>query len=392
MKERSPFYPRFTVQYMEQHSCPPIFNEQSFESLDLQYTRELGVFIDSNDMGVPPMTSFYVRNVMTSWKRCKRSNAYYILLGARIVVMTYSWLARRLHGVTSSLSMKLILTSLMMTFIEPSLIMMSSSLTFIWRHHRWRRSSMSLFSAWRHQILWLWYACVLYDDVILLWLWRCIFCISDTPLDGFVWIQKWIFGIGLRSLLLLSTPYLVHTLVASGGLIWRIWRAWRLPGRWPDGGRSSTVARWTRRRAAPVYAPIPELTWQFFAHLDFIPVRCCDRLVSVTTTVGQSKTSDYYLDPRHRISMKRCRRLCSGWFRLHPHPHPRKMQAYFVIWAHLLVVDYCIRSTFFPSELKRKILLGHLRWPHKNGRRCRTVRSSVNNFVFVHLLSYYWAN
>ena len=29
--------------------------------------------------------------------------------------------------------------------------------------------------------------------------------------------------------------------------IWRIraWRAWRLPGRWPDGGRRRTVARWT---------------------------------------------------------------------------------------------------------------------------------------------------
>ena len=40
----------------------------------------------------------------------------------------------------------------------------------------------------------------------------------------------------------------------------RAWRAWRLPGRWPDGGRRSTVARWTRRRAAPSYAPIPDLT------------------------------------------------------------------------------------------------------------------------------------
>ena len=40
--------------------------------------------------------------------------------------------------------------------------------------------------------------------------------------------------------------------------VWRIraWRAWRLPGRWPDGGRRSTDARWTRRRAAPAYAPI----------------------------------------------------------------------------------------------------------------------------------------
>ena len=29
-------------------------------------------------------------------------------------------------------------------------------------------------------------------------------------------------------------------------------------GRWPDVGRKSTDATWTRRRATPVYAPIPE--------------------------------------------------------------------------------------------------------------------------------------
>ena len=40
----------------------------------------------------------------------------------------------------------------------------------------------------------------------------------------------------------------------------RAWRAWRLPGRWPDGGRRSTVARWTRRHAAPACATIPDLT------------------------------------------------------------------------------------------------------------------------------------
>ena len=34
----------------------------------------------------------------------------------------------------------------------------------------------------------------------------------------------------------------------------------RLPGRWPDGGRKSTIARCTRRRADPAYALIPELT------------------------------------------------------------------------------------------------------------------------------------
>ena len=39
----------------------------------------------------------------------------------------------------------------------------------------------------------------------------------------------------------------------------RAWRAWRLPGRWQDRGRRSTVARWTRRRAVPAYAPIPDL-------------------------------------------------------------------------------------------------------------------------------------
>ena len=44
--------------------------------------------------------------------------------------------------------------------------------------------------------------------------------------------------------------------------IWRIWkwRAWRLPGRCPDGGRKSTVARWTRWRDAPAYTTMPDLT------------------------------------------------------------------------------------------------------------------------------------
>ena len=41
--------------------------------------------------------------------------------------------------------------------------------------------------------------------------------------------------------------------------IWA-WRAWRLPGWWSDGGRTSTVAGRTRRSAAPAYAPIPDLT------------------------------------------------------------------------------------------------------------------------------------
>ena len=57
----------------------------------------------------------------------------------------------------------------------------------------------------------------------------------------------------------------VHTLhgCARWSPISRIrvsWRAWRLPRRWPDGGRRSTVVRWTRRRAVPAYAPVPDLT------------------------------------------------------------------------------------------------------------------------------------
>ena len=45
----------------------------------------------------------------------------------------------------------------------------------------------------------------------------------------------------------------------------RAWRTWRLPGRWPDVGRRSTVARWTRRRAAPAYARIPDLTYRLLS-------------------------------------------------------------------------------------------------------------------------------
>ena len=52
----------------------------------------------------------------------------------------------------------------------------------------------------------------------------------------------------------------VHTLhgCVTRSPIWgiRAWRAWRLPRRWPDGGRRSTVARWTRWLAATAYAPI----------------------------------------------------------------------------------------------------------------------------------------
>ena len=54
-------------------------------------------------------------------------------------------------------------------------------------------------------------------------------------------------------------------------LIWGIWtwRAWRLPGRWPDGG-GSTVVGWTRRRAAPAYTPVAHATW-YFSFSEIIP-------------------------------------------------------------------------------------------------------------------------
>ena len=52
-------------------------------------------------------------------------------------------------------------------------------------------------------------------------------------------------------------------MVASNGAPYETgaWWARRMTGRWPDGGRRSTVARWMRRRAATAYAPIPDLTW-----------------------------------------------------------------------------------------------------------------------------------
>ena len=52
-------------------------------------------------------------------------------------------------------------------------------------------------------------------------------------------------------------------------VIWA-WRDWPLPGRWPDGDRRSTVAWWTRRRAAPVYTPKPDLT---FSPTSAVPLR-----------------------------------------------------------------------------------------------------------------------
>ena len=59
-------------------------------------------------------------------------------------------------------------------------------------------------------------------------------------------------------------------MVVSGGVLSEEYGhsgPWRLPGRWPDGGRRSTVAKWTRRRAAPSYAPIPDLTCFLFVNV-----------------------------------------------------------------------------------------------------------------------------
>ena len=60
--------------------------------------------------------------------------------------------------------------------------------------------------------------------------------------------------------------FYTHEKMKSQEITHEGWEAWgsiqdKMPGRWPDGGRRSTVARWTRRRAAPPYAPIPDLTW-----------------------------------------------------------------------------------------------------------------------------------
>ena len=52
-------------------------------------------------------------------------------------------------------------------------------------------------------------------------------------------------------------------MVASGGRLYK-GHGRGGPGpyrwRWLDGGRGITVAMWTRRRAAPAYAPISDLT------------------------------------------------------------------------------------------------------------------------------------
>ena len=57
---------------------------------------------------------------------------------------------------------------------------------------------------------------------------------------------------------------------AWGKPIWRIW-AWRLTGRWPDGGWRKTVTRWKRQCASPAYAPIPDLTlsWPDLIYRDY---------------------------------------------------------------------------------------------------------------------------
>ena len=63
--------------------------------------------------------------------------------------------------------------------------------------------------------------------------------------------------------------------------------AWRLPGRWPDVGRRSTVARWTRHRAAPAYAPIwPDLTCT-------VGTENCIRYIRLSD-ISESDISEFY--------------------------------------------------------------------------------------------------
>ena len=57
--------------------------------------------------------------------------------------------------------------------------------------------------------------------------------------------------------------------------------AWRLPGLWPDKGRGSTVARWTRRRAAPANAATPDLIYS----ISFTSSQCVSAKTHHTTTI-----------------------------------------------------------------------------------------------------------
>ena len=93
---------------------------------------------------------------------------------------------------------------------------------------------------------------------------------------------------------------------------------WRLPGRWPDGGRGSIVAKWTRRRAAPAYDPISDLKLQYLAS-DLLPYNSpmwSPVCVSVyyplkNSAVRNSKVDSYadcvkqyrqYIDPEHSLA------------------------------------------------------------------------------------------
>ena len=75
------------------------------------------------------------------------------------------------------------------------------------------------------------------------------------------------------------------------------WRDWRLSGRWSDGGRRCTVARWTRWRAAPVYAP---QTWpkcifrqsNVWKHYDGLHTSIPTTLVSCDRIISSNRTAD----------------------------------------------------------------------------------------------------
>ena len=84
--------------------------------------------------------------------------------------------------------------------------------------------------------------------------------------------------------------------VARRRPMWGIWawRAWHLPGRWTDGGRRSTVTRWTRRRAAPSYY----LTWSnLFWNKPFLnekrvrKTRCSPKWIFYTITTDTCELS-----------------------------------------------------------------------------------------------------
>ena len=67
--------------------------------------------------------------------------------------------------------------------------------------------------------------------------------------------------------------------------------AWR----WPDGGRRCAVARWTRRRAAPAYALIPDPILIIFCEVTSLGpnIHFCSFYISLTT-VKRALTTRFF--------------------------------------------------------------------------------------------------